>query len=99
MSAGSDILYVTVDSSLYSIDTTTGAASLIGTSPSGLFGPTVVIETKNPKSGVEPAIFAGAANPSAIWMLNPLNGVGTFLTDTTGADTNFWGLAPDKDDQ
>jgi hypothetical protein len=96
MSAGSDILYVTSDSSLYRIDTTTGASSLIGTSPSGLFGPMVVEKSHDAQLGVQPVIFAGAANPSAIWILNHTNGFGTFLADTTGADTNFWGLAPDN---
>jgi hypothetical protein len=94
MSTGSDTLYVTVDSSLYRIDTTTGAASLIGTSPSGLFGPTVVLKGTHKGGDV---MFAGAANPSAIWILNYTDGVGSFVVDTTGADTNFWGLAPDND--
>jgi len=92
VSTGSDTLYVTRDSSLYRINTTTGAASLIGTSPSGLFGPMVVY-----RAGHQDVIFDGAAGPSAIWVLNPTNGVGSFETDTTGADTNFWGLAPDND--
>jgi hypothetical protein len=95
MSTGSDILYVTVNSSLYSINTTTGASTLIGTSPSGLFGPMVVL--KGTHHDVPDLIFDGAANPSAIWILNQTNGFGTFLLDTTGADTNFWGLAPDND--
>jgi len=68
-------------------------ATLIGTSPSGLFGPMVVY-----KAGSADLIFAGAANPSAIWVLNSRDGVGTFETNTTGADTNFWGLAPDTVD-
>jgi hypothetical protein len=95
MSAGSDILYVTVNSSLYRLDTTTGAASLVGTSPSGLFGPMVVLKGKHKE--VQDVIFSGAANPSAIWILNHKNGSGTFVADTTGADTNFYGLAPDND--
>ena len=88
MSTGSDILYVTRNSSLYSINTTTGASTLIGTSPQGLFGPMVV-------EGPHNVIYSGVANPSAIWILNGTNGFGSFLEDTTGADTNFWGLAPD----
>jgi hypothetical protein len=95
MSAGSDTLYVTVDSSLYRIDTTTGASTLIGTSPSGLFGPMVVLKGTH---GLPDHIFAGAANPSAIWILDDTNGFGTFVADTTGADTNFWGLALDTED-
>ena len=95
MSAGSDVLYVTVNSSLYRINTTTGAATLIGTSPSGLFGPMVVY-----KAGHADVIFAGAADPSAIWVLNSTNGVGTFEADTTtGASNNFYGLAPDTVDK
>jgi len=95
MSAGSDVLYVTVNSSLYRINTTTGAATLIGTSPSGLFGPMVVYE-----AGHADVIFAGAADPSAIWVLNSTNGVGTFEADTTtGASNNFYGLAPDTVDK
>ena len=94
VSTGSNKLYVTVNSSLYSIDTTTGASTLIGTSPSGLFGPMVVEEPDDASLGVQPVIFSGAADPSAIWILNHRNGFGTFLVDTTGADTNFWGLAP-----
>ena len=92
MSAGSGTLYVTRNSSLYRINTTTGASSLIGTSPSGLFGPMVVY-----RAGHADVIFDGAADPSAVWVLNYTNGVGSFLADTTGADTNFWGLAPDND--
>jgi hypothetical protein len=87
MSTGSDTLYVTVDSSLYSINTTTGASTLIGTSPQGLFGPMVV-------EGPHNVIYSGAFNPDAIWILNGTNGFGSFIADTTGADTNFWGLAP-----
>ena len=94
VSTGSDTLYVTVNSSLYSIDTTTGASTLIGTSPSGLFGPTVVLKGTHKGGDV---MFAGAANPSAIWILNYTDGVGSFVADTTGAYTNFWGLAPDND--
>ena len=95
MSTGSDTLYVTRNSSLYRINTTTGASTLIGTSPSGLFGPMVV---EGPHDGVQDVIFAGATDPSAIWILDHRNGFGTFLVDTTGADTNFWGLAPDTED-
>jgi hypothetical protein len=93
MSTGSDTLYVTRNSSLYRINTTTGAASLIGTSPSGSFGPMVVY-----RAGHAEVIFDGAAGPSAIWVLNSTNGFGSFEADTTGADTNFWGLAPDTED-
>jgi hypothetical protein len=96
MSTGSDTLYVTRNSSLYRINTTTGASTLIGTSPSGLFGPMVVVQPP-PTTMPEPppdVIFAGATNPSAIWILNHTNGFGSFLVDATGADTNFWGLAP-----
>jgi len=39
-------------------------------------------------------IFDGATDPSAIWLLSATDGFGIFLADTTGADTNFWGLAP-----
>ncbi len=94
VSTGSNTLYVTVNSSLYSINTTTGASTLIGTSPSGLFGPTVVEGPYMLVGGPGYLIYAGAANPSAIWILNDTNGFGTFQADTTGADTNFWGLAP-----
>jgi hypothetical protein len=86
MSSGSSSLYVTVNSSLYIINTTTGAASLVGTSSSGLFGPTVL------EAGV---LYSGAADPSAIWMLSLNNGMGTYVANVSGADTNFWGLAPD----
>jgi hypothetical protein len=95
MSAGSSTLYMTINSSLYRINTTTGAATLIGISPSGLFGPMVVY-----KAGHADVIFAGAADPSAIWVLNYTNGVGTFEADTTtGASNNFYGLAPDTVDK
>ena len=87
MSTGSSALYVTVDSSLYTLSLVTGAATLVGTSASGLFGPTVV------EGGT---IYAGAANPSAIYTLSATDGSGTFLTNVSGANTNFWGLAPDN---
>jgi hypothetical protein len=83
MSTGSSALYVTVNSSLYTLNLVTGA---VGTSSSGLFGPTVL------EAGT---LFSGAADPSAIWTLNLSNGAGTFVTNVSGADTNFWGLAPD----
>jgi hypothetical protein len=85
MSAGAHTLYLTRNSSLYSIDTKTGAATLVGTSTSGEFGPTVF------EHGT---IYSGAAGPSAIWTLDRKDGSGTFVADVTGADTNFWGLAP-----
>jgi hypothetical protein len=85
MSTGSSVLYVTVNSSLYTLNLTTGAASLVGTSSSGLFGPMVL------EAGL---LFSGAADPSAIWTLNLSNGAGTFVTNVSGANTNFWGLAP-----
>ena len=69
-SAGSDILYVTHDSSLYRIDTTTGASALIGTWPSGLFGSMVVEGSHDAQLGVRPVVFAEATNPSAVWILN-----------------------------
>ena len=50
------------------------------------------------RAGHADVIFDGAADPSAVWVLNYTNGVGSFLADTTGADTNFWGLAPDTVD-
>jgi hypothetical protein len=80
MSTGSDTLYLTRNSSLYSINTTTGAATLIGTSSAGLFGPMVIEDG---------GIYSGAGDPSAIWTLSATDGSGTFLADTTGADTNF----------
>ena len=98
MSTGSDTLYVTRNSSLYRINTTTGASTLIGISPSGLFGPMVVERPRMVTRGPPDVIFAGAANPSAIWVLKDTNGFGIFLAATTGADTNFWGLAPVSDD-
>jgi hypothetical protein len=51
------------------------------------------------RAGHADVIFDGAAGPSAIWVLNYTDGVGSFLADTTGADTNFWGLAPDTVDK
>jgi hypothetical protein len=85
LSTGSHTLYLTRNSSLYSIDTKTGAATLVGTSSSGEFGPTVV------EHGT---IYSGAAGPSAIWTLDRKDGSGIFVADVTGANSNFWGLAP-----
>ena len=85
MSTGSHALYYTVNSSLYTLDTKNGAATLVGTSSLGLFGPTVF------EHGT---IYAGAAGPSAIYTLSGSDGSGTFVADVSGADTNFWGLAP-----
>jgi hypothetical protein len=93
-SSGSNTLYVTVGSSLYSINTNTAASTLIGTS-AGQYGPMVVLKGK--QEGVQDAIFAGGAYPSAIWILNPKNGAGTFVADTTAVHDNFYGLAPDND--
>jgi hypothetical protein len=85
MSTGSGTLYFTRNSSLYTLNTITGAATLVGTSSSGLFGPTVI------EGGT---IYAGAAGPSAVYTLSAIDGSGTFVADVSGADTNFWGLAP-----
>jgi hypothetical protein len=85
MSTGSDTLYMTDGSTLYTLNTTTGAATLVGSSSSGVFGADVVV------GGV---IYGGSASPLAIYTLDGSNGAGTLIANVTGTSTNFWGLAP-----
>jgi hypothetical protein len=84
MSTGSSTLYVTGLNSLYSINTTTGAATLVGSPNIGYFA--VVTE-----DGVMYAVTEGLQ----IYTLNPSNGAATFLSNVSGTSSFFWGIAPD----
>jgi hypothetical protein len=84
MSTGSSTLYVTGLNSLYSINTTTGAATLVGSPNIGYFAAVT-------EGGTTYAVSEGLS----IYTLNPSNGSATFLSNVSGTSSFFWGLAPD----
>jgi hypothetical protein len=84
MSTGSDTLYVTGLNSLSSINTATGAATLVGYPNVGFFE--VVAEGGT--------IYA-VSEDLRIYTLNGSNGAATFLANVSGTSDFFWGLAPD----
>jgi hypothetical protein len=56
-----DTLYLTNGSTLYTVNTATGVATLVGSSSSGVFGAEVV------ENGT---LYAGSAGPLALYTLN-----------------------------
>jgi hypothetical protein len=83
LSTGSNILYIALGSNVYTINTTTGLASFIGTSGSTDFG--ALISVGNTVYGTS------VVAPNAIYTFDPSTGMAAFLTNATG-DYGF-GLA------
>jgi PEP-CTERM motif len=85
LSTGSNNLYIALGSNIYVINTTTGAASFLGTSGSTDFGALV---------SVSGTVYASTiVSPNAIYSFNPMNGVSTFATLSSASDYAY-GLAP-----
>jgi hypothetical protein len=82
MSAGSSTLYGTALNTLYSINATTGATTLLSSPNIGYFE---VVD--------EGSTLYAVTEDLKIYTLN--GGVPTFLSDVSGTDSFFWGLAPD----
>ena len=85
LSTGSSTLYFADFENLYSIDTTSGNATLIGgTSP-------VIPGGLAYENG---QLYAGGGSPAAVWTLNTASGAPTLSADVVGATIGFAGLAP-----
>jgi hypothetical protein len=84
MSTGASTLYVTGLNTLYSTDTTTGAATLVGFPNAGYIDLVA-----------EGGMIYAVSEDFRIYTLEPSTGVVTFRTNVTGTDSFFWGLAPD----
>ncbi len=85
LSTGSNTLYMALGSAVYTIDTVTAQASLLGGSGSDSFGALV---------GVRNVIYAGSIiEPNALYAMNPTTGGSTFVS-AIGSPGYAWGLAP-----
>lgn len=84
MSTGSNILYVSLGSNIYTINTSTGLASFIGTSGSTDFG--ALISVSNTVYG------SSVVAPNSIYTFDPTTGIAAFLTNNQSSDYAF-GLA------
>jgi PEP-CTERM motif-containing protein len=84
LSAGGTALYIALGSNVYTINTTTGLASFVGTSGTTDFGALVTVGG---------TVYASTlVAPNSIYTFNPANGTSTFSTLVAG-DYSF-GLAP-----
>src|SRR5579883_147432 len=85
LSAGSNTLYLTLNNNIYTINTTTGLASYVGTSGSTDFGALIDLGGK---------VYANTiVYPNSVYMFNPVTGVSSFVTLSNAGDYS-WGLAP-----
>jgi hypothetical protein len=84
MSSGGSTLYIGSGGNLYTVNTTTGAATFLGGSGGGVYDSLVV----------EVGILYGDATNGNIYTLNMSNGDATFLSNVSGTSSSFWGLAP-----
>jgi hypothetical protein len=84
MSTGSSTLYVTGLNNLYSTNTATGAATLIGFPNVGYID--VVTED---------GVIYAVSEDLKIYTLDGSTGAATFLANVSGTNSFFWGLAPD----
>jgi len=85
VSVGSGKLYVSVNSSLYVVNTRNAKTALIGNGSSD-FGAFLYAK------GV---LYGGTAPaPSSIYTVNTQTGADTFVAQLQGESTSFWGLAP-----
>ncbi len=85
LSTGSSTLYFADYENLYSIDTTSGKATLIGGTSSIIPGG---LTYENGK------LYAASGSPTAVWTLNTASGAATQSASVTGASIAFAGLAP-----
>jgi len=85
LSSGSNTLYLALGSSIYTINTSTGAASYVGTSGTTDFGALVDV------SGT--VYGSSIIAPNAIYSFNPVTGTATYLA-ASNAGTYAFGMAP-----
>ncbi len=85
LSTGSNNLYISLGANVYSINTSTGLASYLGTSGSTDFGALVSVGGTVYGSSI--------VSPNSIYTFNPSNGISTFSTLSSAPDY-AWGLAP-----
>lgn len=85
LSAGSNTLYMALNSDLFTINTTTGVASFVGTSGSTDFGAIVDM------AGTVHTTTIVA--PNSVYTFNPATGISSFITVSNAGDY-AWGLAP-----
>ena len=84
LSTGTNTLYLALNSDLYTISTTTGLASFIGTSGSTDFGALIDISGQ---------VYANTVvSPNSVYIFNPATGVSSFVTLSTAPNYSF-GLA------
>jgi hypothetical protein len=85
MSSGGNALYLSSGDDLYSLNTSTGAATLIGDTGLPIGGMVVVDGT----------LYAGADNGGAgqIYTINTSDGAATYLSTISGTPYDVWGLA------
>ena len=85
LSSGSDTLYFINGSSLYTLSTSTGAASLVGSVGSSLIGAMTMAGGR---------LYGGASNALAVATLDTASGAATVGPSVTGDHLgSFWGLA------
>jgi len=85
VSAAASKLYVSNETTFYSVSTKHGKAKTVG-AESDTFGAFVWIK------GV---LYGGGANqPYSVYTVNPTNGTDTLVAPLTGESNNFWGLVP-----
>jgi hypothetical protein len=85
MSSNSSTLYYTSDDNLFTINTTTGAETLVGSTG-------YAIGAMVTEGGT---LFAGVENsPLSVYSLDPATAAPTFVSTESGAPSDFWGLVP-----
>jgi hypothetical protein len=84
LSTGSSTLYISLGNNIYTINTSTGMASFIGTSGSTDFG--ALISVSNTVYG------SSIVAPNSIYTFDPTTGMAAFLTNNASSDYAF-GLA------
>jgi hypothetical protein len=85
MSTNSSTLYFTDNSYLYTLNTTTGAATLVGDTGTVSIGALVT------QGGT---LYAGVESPLSIDTINTTTALGTLVSNESGETSTFWGLAP-----
>lgn len=85
LSVGSNNLYIALGSSIYTINTSTGSASYVGTSGSTDFG--ALVDASGTVYG------ASIVSPNEIYTFNPSTGTAAFVSASMAGDYAY-GLAP-----
>jgi hypothetical protein len=95
ISSGSSALYVAHNNDLYSLNTSNGSATLIGTATAGSLGFSAEVSIGGVLYG---GGYEGSSTPK-IYTLDPHTGAATFLSESTSTPfsagvAGFWGLVP-----